>query len=418
MSIFLKIIKDKYNMNLKTENTDESPEKVPIHKESRAKKHLKRIFRRQNRILFLSGILGILLAFIFIPGGLTLLRNFIYSFLPTNPSNLVLPADPYKNGKKHGETCEFSINLLCDWYLKKIICHNRDDILKKQSEKAGELFAMIPKRWTEEIKGLSDGCGVDKEELMLANSFLDIGLYRIGCRQVTLDAQGIDPEQPQRLLHAHNLDWDNLGGVGNFLVTIFRKKRGNERFATVRMGFPGLIGALTIINEKGISLGFDQIGSAREESKMPVFIAMRDIAETCANFADARKRIIEMPQGMPFCIMMADAKTGEAAVFERSRGQTVNMRKIKHGVLTSDNSTWCGRDMSSCKVDRIARKFAEKTCNPEIMKKILRDEEVLLGCNIYSVIFDYHNNAFYLAAGKVPAANGEYIKYTLFEKNE
>ena len=48
------------------------------------------------------------------------------------------------------------------------------------------------------------------------------------------------------------------------------------------------------------------------------------------------------------------------------------------------------------------------------MKKILRNKQVLLGCNIYSVIFDYKNNAFYLASGKIPAANGKYRKFTLF----
>ena len=340
----------------------------------------------------------------------------MYSFLPTGPTTLDLPADPYENGKKHGKECKFSINLLCDIYLKKIVCRNSDVILKKQAQKAEALFAIINPRWTEEIKGLSEGSKVDKSELMLANSFLDIGLFKIGCRQVVLDTKGIDPTQPQRLLHAHNLDWDNLGGVGNFLVTIFRKKGDKERFATVRMGFPALIGALTIINEKGISLGFDQVGSAQAESKMPIFIAMRDIAETSANFAEAKKRLLEMPQGMPFCIMLADAKSGQAAVFERSRSQKVQMRKIRNGVLTADNGTWCGRDMSFCTVDQVAREYAAKKGNLDIMKKILRDKQVLLGCNIYSVIFDYQNNAFYLAAGKIPAANGEYVKYELFEE--
>lgn len=384
--------------------------------EKEHKKRLKKIFCLRNRLLIWAALCGILLAFCIVPGGLQLFRNSIYSLLPTSPKTLELPADPYENGKMHGEKCKFAINLLCDVYLKRIVCRNSKDILMERSAAAEKLFGSIDPRWTEEIRGLSDGCGVNETELMLANSFLDIGLARIGCRQVVLDAKGIDPNQRQRLMHAHNLDWDNLGGVGNFLVTIFRKESGNGRFATVRMGFPGLIGALTIINEKGISLGFDQVGSAREESKMPIFIAMRNIAETCATFEDADKILINMPPGMPFCIVMADAKTGQAAVYERLRSAQIQRRKIVKGILTADNAPWVDRDMSLCSVDNVARELCKTTCDLDLMKSILRDKRVLLGCNIYSVIFDYNNNAFYLASGKIPAANGEYVKHILFEK--
>ena len=387
--------------------------KTPSNKKSR----LRRIFCRRNRLLVLFGICGILLAFCIVPGGIPLLRNTIYSFLPTEPTTLNLPSDPYKNGKMHGTKCKFSVNLLCDMYLKRMICRNSDKILNIRSTIAETLFDSIDPRWSEEIRGLSDGSGVDKSELMLANSFLDIGLAKIGCRQVVLDAKGVNAEHTQRLLHAHNLDWDNLGGVGNFLVTIFRTAGSNNRFATLRMGFPGMIGALTIINEKGISLGFNQLGSARGETKMPVFIEMRNIAETCSTFEEAEKKLLNMPEGMPFCIVMADAKSGQAAIYER-QGKTVKQRNIQKGVLAADNAPWCGKDMGLCTVDRVAREYCKKKSNLKLMKSILRDNRVLLGCNIYSVIFDYNKNKFYLASGKIPAANGEYREFTLFEKEE
>jgi len=380
------------------------------------KKRLKRIFSTRNRTMALAAICGILLAFSIVPGGIQIFRNIIYSLLPTGPTTLNLPSDPYKNGKIHGKECKFSINLLCDIYLKKIVCHNKEKILREKSAVAEKLFASIDQRWSEEIKGLSDSCKVAKGELMLANCFLDIGLARIGCREVVINAKGIDPSQPQRLMHAHNLDWDNLGGVGNFLVTIFRTDGNKDRFATVRMGFPGMIGALTIINKKGISLGFNQVGSAQKTTKMPIFIQMRNIAETCSNFEEAEKMLINMPQGMPFCIVMADAKTGQAAVYERLWEPDIQKREIKDGVLTADNSLWCDKDMASCSVDKVAREYCRKTSDLKLMKSILRNKRVLLGCNIYSIIFDYSNNAFYLASGKIPAANGKYRKFTLFEK--
>jgi hypothetical protein len=251
---------------------------------------------------------------------------------------------------------------------------------------------------------MAEASGSNVENLMLGNTFLDLGIREAGCR-LAITPSG------NELLHAHNLDWDNLGGVGNYLVTIFRTEAGNGRYATVRLGFPGMIGALDIINEKGIALSFNQAGFSSGKSKMPVFIKMREIAETCSTFEEAEKEILSMPRGMPFCIGLSDSKAGKAAVFERDQTQKIKKRLPSNRIITADNNLWCGR-----KVDSWIEKTAEsiKPNDLESLKKLLRNKKVLMACNIYSVIFDHSNNAFYLASGKVPAAVEKYKKFQLF----
>ncbi len=387
---------------------------TPEPRLERHQSRLSRIFSTRYRTYALLSILFALVLLNFIPGGRIFFRNTVYSLLPASPRELILPADPYENGKTHGSSRSTSIRLLCSFYLKRVVCRNDAKLIEDGGRKALALFELIPGRWTEEISGLSDGSGVDIQTLMLANSFLDIGMWRIGCRQVVLDA-GAGHSKPGRLMHAHNLDWDNLGGVGNFMVTIFRTAGDEERLATVRMGFPGMTGALTIINEKGISMGFNQLGFASSEPQMPVFIAIRDIAETCSSFDQAEQRIIEMPPAMPFCIVLADAPSGQAAVYERLQDGNVSKRVMTGGVLAADNTPWHGVGMPQCPTEQVARNYAEDTTSsPELMQTILRDRRVLLHCNIYSVIFDYTKNRFYLAAGKLPAATGNFQEYTLF----
>ena len=367
------------------------------------------------RIVILSSLLVILLLICFVPGAAEFTGNLLYSLLDTSPTELELPANSYESGRLHGEKRSFAITLLCNIYLKRIVCMNSPGILDKQKEKAEKLFSVIDKRWTDEARGIADGSGVDKDIIMLANSFLDIGGNAIGCREMVL-VTGDKNGQNKRLLHAHNLDWNNLGGVGNFLVTIFRTDGGDGRYDTVRIGFPGLIGALTIINEKGISLGFNQLGHSQGESRMPVFIEMRDIAETCADFADAEKMIMDMPEGMPFCIVLSDAKSCRAAVFERLTDGIVRKREIKDNLLTADNCAWCGYNISDAPVRREALRIRKNgKSGVDLVKTVLRDNQVLLDCNIYSVIFDYKNNIFYLASGKIPAAKEEYRKFILFK---
>ncbi len=68
-----------------------------------------------------------------------------------------------------------------------------------------------------------------------------------------------------------------------------------------------------------------------------------------------------------------------------------------------------------CAVDDVAH--AVNPTNAEDVKKVLRNHRVLLACNIYSIIFDYQNNKFYLAAGNIPAAEDNYKEYPLFDKH-
>jgi hypothetical protein len=336
--------------------------------------------------------------------------------LPTEADIISLPADPFEMGLLHGTECKFSIRLLCYIYVQRVICRNDDELEAKYCSRAEKLFTGIDSRWSEELKGLSQGSGVDEKILKLGNSFLDLGLYKAGCRQVC----AIDYKE-SRLLHAHNMDWDNLGGVGNLMVTVFRTEAGEGRLATVHVAFPAMVGALTVINEKGISLGFNQTGISRGNcAGMPVFMKLRDIAERCSSFEDAENEILNMKEGMPFSIMLADALSLKAAVYERRRDSKIRKRIPDDGIVTSDNVPWYGADLARCPVDVEAHNADIFSGNGgvkspvEKIKSVLRNRNVLLSCNIYSVIFDYKNNVFYLASGNIPAVAGKYIKHQLF----
>ena len=104
-----------------------------------------------------------------------------------------------------------------------------------------------------------------------------------------------------------------------------------------------LVGVLDIINEHGIALSFDQVGISNGKTGLPVFIAMRDIAETCDTFEKAENYIRNMPEGMPFCIGVSDAKNGTMAVFEREFNDSKVFKRLPvNGILTAptNNALW------------------------------------------------------------------------------
>jgi hypothetical protein len=130
-----------------------------------------------------------------------------------------------------------------------------------------------------------------------------MGSARAGCRSLVV-------QTPQGMLHAHNLDWDDLAGLGRWTVCVIRRRPDDGRLATVAIGFPGQVGAMDIINERGVALSFNQLGRGKRAVSEPVWIAMRRIAETKASFGPARTAILELPPGMPFLITLSDSASG------------------------------------------------------------------------------------------------------------
>ncbi len=359
---------------------------------------------KKVRFICYGVILLLLVTTCLVPGGQVRFRQLVWSYLPAPaPHVLEVSGVPRERGLAMGEKFKWEIRLLDKIYIRSFA---PPETFPKYRRQATDLFNRIPARWKDEVEALATGSGVDAATLKLGNSFLDMGLNASGCRQIHVDtANG--------MLHAHNLDWDNLGGVGNYLVTIVRSEHERGRLRTVHITFPGLVGALDIINENGIAMSFNQLGINRGgETHYPVFIAMRDIAETCRSFEEARERIVRMPKGMPFCIGLSSAREHRSSVFERVSGDDkVLERPARDGIVSADNMAW--GDRRSGEIDRIVRDGRIEGWRD--LAGLLRNPKILLSCNIYSVIFDYQANKFYLASGTVPAALGEYREFTLFE---
>ena len=171
-----------------------------------------------------------------------------------------------------------------------------------------------------------------------------------------------------------------------------------------------MVGALDIINDQGVCLSLNQISYGLGKPVEPVFIMMRRIAENCNCFEEARAQILKTTPEMPFILTLSSAKERKNAVFE-PMGVKICERGAEAGVLTADNVTW-GKDIDRSSVATAVRRV--RLDNIADMQRILRDPAVMLNCNIYSVIFDFSRNRFYLASGRTPAAKREHRQFTLF----
>ncbi len=329
----------------------------------------------------------------------------LFLFYTPKPSEIILAGGSEKMGMQFGKINGFETKLVLNFYLKKIICQDRDNLYNLRKKRALERFAFIPSDYQEELNGMSKVSGIELGSLAYGNAFLDMGNYSGGCRSVIVSNR-------QNFLHSHNLDWDNIGGFASWTISIIRRNPSDGRFRTVSISFPGMIGSLDIISEKGLALSFNQLGSGNGNYTEPVFIMMRRICENSNSFNEARESILKAPEGMPFIITLSDAQTGKASIFERiKKDPEIFERKMKDACIGAMNLAQANNSTITILDQEISNHIP---ADLERLKEILSDKKIMMGSNIYSVIFDFRNNCFYLASGRIPAASGTFRKYTMF----
>jgi isopenicillin-N N-acyltransferase like protein len=106
------------------------------------------------------------------------------------------------------------------------------------------------------------------------------------------------------------------------------------------VGFPGLVGVISGMNEKGLCLATFDSNAAKDNSAMfnplgvPFALLNRQILEECATLDEARKLLESSKRTTMMSLMICDRK--EAAVFELTP-KTVAIRKPVTKVLICTN---------------------------------------------------------------------------------
>ncbi|HZR19762.1 MAG TPA: hypothetical protein VFE51_20925 [Verrucomicrobiae bacterium] len=137
----------------------------------------------------------------------------------------------------------------------------------------------------------------------------------------------------------------------------------------------------------------------------------RRIAETCDSLEAARTNLIHAPPGMAFIITVSDARSGMGSVFERMNNR-VTERQLQRGFVAACNTVQ-GTNSGTTRLDQMLAKGGARDLND--VQRVLAAPEVLMQCNIYSVIFDFRHNRFWLGSGEIPAAKGGYREFQLFK---
>lgn len=196
------------------------------------------------------------------------------------------------------------------------------------------LFARVPEDYQKELEALCQTGKIDRDTLVVANTMLE--LRRIGgCSALIVQGDRSATEGP---LFGRNFDFPPLGFLDKYsLVSVYRPK-GKHAFASV--GFPGLIGVVSGMNDAGLALATLDVyasadGSAMfDPAGMPLMFCYRRVLEECQTVGEAEKLLRSIKPTTRMNLAVCDQQAG--AVFELTP-KSLEVRRAVKDVLACTN---------------------------------------------------------------------------------
>ena len=317
-----------------------------------------------------------------------------------------LRGDGVAIGRAHAAALGAAIKDLNEKYLGKILS---DPLTRSLAGAAALNFeSKLRPEHLAEIKALAAAVPMKEGDAMLDNTFLDL-MPTVACSTITLPADAA-PDKVARF--ARNLDFDSFDIADKNSVVLVYHPTGSFSFITI--GWPGMIGAVSGMNEFGLTLANMEVprGMGLVPKAMPYALLYRCVLEHCKTVDQAIKFLADTPRQTANNLMLMDA-AGNRAVVEISPDK-ITVRQGQAGVALISTNHQRGQDTETTgKCDRYD--FLNATAH-QTFGKIGQTQLISMlehvqqpGLTMQSMIFEPSNRVVYLATGS-NAADRKYVK--------
>ncbi|MBI3096802.1 MAG: hypothetical protein HYY93_00935 [Planctomycetes bacterium] len=318
---------------------------------------------------------------------------------------------PREMGRQAGAAMRDDIITLRDQYLLSFASTGeRREYLRRG---ALSMEKHIPSPYLEEMHGLAEGAGLPYEDILLANTFLDVARLTECSTFVVPAERSADGEA----LFGRNLDFADRDCAHRFSRVVVYHPAAGRPFLAVT--WPGMIGVLSGMNEDGLACAVMNVyGYGDSADGMPYTLQFRRILEEAGTTAEAIRIGQSTPRTCGNNLMVCDA-TGAAAVLEETAKQCEVRRREGEMVIWSTNHfrskslfrPWpCAR---YAKIEKmLAAKEAPKKVDDAHAHAILKAvaQKVKLSTTLQSMVFRPASRRLDLAIGELPATNGTYVR--------
>jgi len=267
-----------------------------------------------------------------------------------------------------------------------------------------EVAAQLSADHAEELQAAARVLNFDRDLGLLGNLLPDVYRGGFACSSLVVEPQC---SATGGMIFGRNLDFYTLDILDKYsLVTVHRPK---GKHAFVSIGFPGMFGALSGMNDAGLALAVHEVFLARDGAPIfnpkgePYTFCFRRILEECATVEDAEKLLRAAPRTT---ILSLAACNGRSAVVFEMTPKTVAVRRSIDGILACTNHfrtdelavlKWCPRYQKLIQ----ARKL-ERLGVADVARKM---DEVHMGrLTVQTMVFEPTARKLHLAIGACPSS--------------
>jgi isopenicillin-N N-acyltransferase like protein len=262
----------------------------------------------------------------------------------------------------------------------------------------------FPPDHLKELDALVKEAKVDRDLLIFGNTFPDIS-KAAGCASLIVGKERSAIGKP---LFGRNLDYPTMGYLDQYsLVTVYRPK---GKHAFVSIGFPGMIGCLSGMNDAGLALAVHEVHKTKDHSVsldpkgIPYTLAFRRLLEECTTVEEAEKLLRGMKRTTMLNLAVCDKSGG--AIFEITT-KTVVVRKPEDEVCTCTNhfvSKELGAGVACDRLPKLdaVREAKTKLGLAEVAKKL--DAVNQGAATLQTMVFEPASLKLHLAIGKCPSS--------------
>ncbi len=330
---------------------------------------------------------------------------------------LHLKGSPYEVGFQHGAL------------LKESVTENLNQIINVQAERevieigpltltpraAIEMIVAIedrhvPDAYFEELQGLSDGSGLDLEEVRIANFIPEL----FHCSGFALMNSAT---KDGTLYHGRVLDYATGWGLQNHAVIIVTELDGCIPF--VNVSYAGFIGCVTGMNAEHVSIGEMGGGGIGHWEGMPMAFLVREALQRGHTLQEVLDIYEQTPRTCEYFYVVADAKTNEAIGMEASWDVMDVIQPGTSHTLLPHAVNDCALLSAGSRYEELVQRVqaGHGTFTPETALHLM-DRPVAMRSNLHNVLFEPATTRLWVSnAGPdgEPAAERPYHTFQLSE---
>jgi isopenicillin-N N-acyltransferase-like protein len=275
---------------------------------------------------------------------------------------------------------------------------------------AKQFLPNFPPEYRRELDAIiAHSDGIDPDLIIAGNTFFDVKKF-IACSSLM-----VEPSRSAtgRTLLGRNLDFPTLGYLQDYSLVSVVRPAGKRAFVSI--GFPGMVGVLSGMNDAGLCLVVHEVYAARDGASVldtkgiPYALCFRKVLEECTTVAEAQDLLKKLPRTTHLNLGIADPKT--VGVLEIT-AKNVIFRPAEDGFCCCTNH-FLSRELTMpvhhnvyLTVDRLkvvrARQAKAKLGVADLAAAL---HEANLGMHtLQTMIFEPESRTLWLAIGPTPAS--------------